>query len=325
MDVASEALMRRVPGAARAAIFSVFHLIARRATILSGAVMLALICSAHVGSPDVFFEGKAGPYPVRVIIRSPAVIPAQAEIIARVTGDGIRRVTATARAWGADDKNAPPPDNAVRVAGDTTLWTLQLWMMRQGPYAVVVHVDGAAGDGTVTVPYTAVAQRVLGMNRGEAIALSAAAIFLVAGMLTIIGAAAGEAMLTPGEAESEALRARTRRVRLIAAAIVVIILVGGRVWWAFEDRAYAAAVFRPSAARVTVRDDTSAVPGRPVRRGHVELHPRVIRFCDRAGPTASCCAATMGSADSRSRQAVALVSCEEKWPRRIRAFASHRR
>ncbi len=271
-------------GAARAALL---HGMARRAAILSGALGLTLLCSAHVGSPDAFFEGSAGPYPVRVIIRSPTVIPARAEIIVRVSGNGVRRVTATARAWGAGDANAPPPDDATRVPGDTTLWTLQLWMMRQGPYAVVVHVEGATGSGAATVPYTAVAQGVLKMNGVMAVALTAAAIFLVAGMLTIIGAAAGEATLPVGEAAGEAMRERARRVRWTAAAVIVLILAGGRVWWSVEDRVYAAAVFRPSAARVTVRDDTTSHGGRVARGGHggpggrgdlPESHTRIVRF-----------------------------------------------
>src|SRR5580698_5105531 len=94
--------------------------VTRRAAILSGAISLVMACAAHVGSPDAYFEGNAGAYPVRVIIRSPAVIPARAEIIVRVTGSGVRRVTATARAWGAGEGNAPPPDDATRVPGDTT-------------------------------------------------------------------------------------------------------------------------------------------------------------------------------------------------------------
>ena len=143
--------------------------------------------------PTHFSTARRARIPCAIIIRSPAVIPARAEIIVRVTGAGITRVTATARVWGADDQNAPPPDDAVRVAGDSTLWTLQLWMMRQGSYAVIVHVDGAAGGGTATVPFTAVAQGVLGMNRTMAFVLAVAGMFLVAGMLTIIGAAAGEA------------------------------------------------------------------------------------------------------------------------------------
>jgi hypothetical protein len=275
LDVPGEALMAPAGAAARSAMV---HGIARRTAILSGALALTLFCSAHVGSPDAFFEGTAGPYPVRVIIRSPTVIPARAEIIVRVTGNGVRRVTATARAWGAGDANAPPPDDATRVPGDTTLWTLQLWMMRQGPYAVVVHVEGAAGSGTATVPYTAVAQGVLKMSGVMAVALTAAAIFLVAGMLTIIGAGAGEATLPAGETTGDAMRERARRVRWTAAAVIVLILTGGRVWWAAEDRVYAAAVFRPSAARVTLRDDTGSRGGRAARPGRTESHPRVLRF-----------------------------------------------
>ncbi|HEY2849136.1 MAG TPA: hypothetical protein VGI97_04610 [Gemmatimonadaceae bacterium] len=251
---------------------------ARRACVISGALLVAVLCAAHVGSPDAYYEGKAGPYPVRVIIRSPQVIPAQAEIVVRVTGGGIQHVTATARAWGMGERNAPPPDDAVRVPGDSTLWTLQLWIMRQGAYAVVVHVQGAAGDGTVTVPYTAVAQGVLTMNGTMAVVLAAAGVFLVAGMLTIITAAAGEATLTPGVEPDDDVRRRARRVRWTAAVIITAILAGGRIWWVAENRAYAAMVFRPTAASVTVRSVAASTGGRPVRPGRAVPPTRILRF-----------------------------------------------
>lgn len=237
-----------------------------------------MVCAAHVGSPDAYFEGNAGPYPVRVIIRSPTVIPARAEIVIRVAGSGVQHVTATARAWGTGEANAPPPDDAARIAGDSTLWTLQLWIMRQGAYAVIVHVDGAAGPGTVTIPYTAVALGVLKMNAGMAVALIAVGIFLIAGLLTIIGAAAGEAIVAPGETPGEDVRKRARVIRWRGAAIIVAILVGARLWWMVEDRAYTAAIFRSAHAAVTVRDDTTARGGRVARPGRVEPHTRVIRF-----------------------------------------------
>ncbi len=259
---------------------------ARRITIVSGALSLIFFCAAHVGSPDAFFDGKAGAYPVRVIIRSPAVIPARAEIIIRVTGAGVRSVTATARPWNADSSNAPPPDEAARVAGDSTLWTLQLWMMRQGSYAVLVHVDGALGGGTAIVPYTAVAQGVLKMNTTMAIVLSIVGIFLVAGMLTIISAAAGEATMKPGEQLGSDVEARARRIRWRAAAIIAAMLVGGRIWWVVEDRAYAAQVFRPADATVTVLDDTSARGGRIAKPGRVEPHTRILRFAINPGVAA---------------------------------------
>src|SRR5438309_157906 len=47
-----------------------------------GAVVLA--ASAHIGSPNTYFEGAAGSYPVRVIVRSPGVVPGLAQITVRL-------------------------------------------------------------------------------------------------------------------------------------------------------------------------------------------------------------------------------------------------
>ena len=41
------------------------------------------ISFAHVGSLNVFYEGKAGIYPIRVIIRPPGVVPGLADITVR--------------------------------------------------------------------------------------------------------------------------------------------------------------------------------------------------------------------------------------------------
>ena len=43
-------------------------------------VALASICRAHVGSPDVFYEGAAGPYRLLVTIRPPQVVQGVAEL-----------------------------------------------------------------------------------------------------------------------------------------------------------------------------------------------------------------------------------------------------
>jgi hypothetical protein len=46
---------------------------------------LARPALAHVGSPDVYFDGDAGPYHVSVTVRVPVVIPGVAEIEVRAT------------------------------------------------------------------------------------------------------------------------------------------------------------------------------------------------------------------------------------------------
>ena len=64
--------------------------------------VLAIVSMAHVGSPDTFFSGQAGSYPVRVSVRLPGVIPGLAQITVRVAGgtpETITRVTAQAIQW----------------------------------------------------------------------------------------------------------------------------------------------------------------------------------------------------------------------------------
>ncbi|HVT40650.1 MAG TPA: hypothetical protein VHE78_16525 [Gemmatimonadaceae bacterium] len=222
----------------------------RRIAILSGAVSVVLVCSAHVGSPDTYFDGKAGPYPVRVIIQSPAVIPARAEIIVRTPAGGVRRVTATARVWNGGERGAPPPEVLSRVSGDSSLWSVSLWIMRQGSYAVIVGVEGDSGSGSAVVPLTAVAVTVLGMERPMALLLSAVGLFLAAGLVTIIGVT-DQATLAPGLETEPRARRRAWQMRGLAATGIVIAIVGMRFWWLSEDRAYSAALYRPVAAAFT--------------------------------------------------------------------------
>jgi hypothetical protein len=241
MDGAGQAVTRRWP---------------RRLARAGGCAAIALLCTAHVGSPDTFFEGRAGPYPVRVIIRAPQVIPARAEVIVRVSGGGIRRVTAAPYIWNGGERGAPPADDLVRVAGDSTLWSVQLWIMAQGSYSVRVRVEGEGGTGTALVPFTAVATAVLGMDRMMAAGLAGLGAFLAVGLLTIVGAAVREATLEPGLEPDGARVRRSWQVRGAAAVVVALLLLGGRAWWNAEYRAYAEGVFQNVRGTVTLREES---------------------------------------------------------------------
>ncbi len=219
---------------------------------VAAALTLWLICSAHVGSPDTFFEGNAGPYPVRVIIRAPQVIPARAEVIVRIPRGGITRVTAAPYIWNGGEQGAPPPDELTRVPGDSTLWSTQLWIMAQGSYSVRVRVEGSLGKGTAVVPYTAVATAVLGMQTPMRILLAALGLFLAAGLVTLIGAGAREGTLEPGLSPDARRRRGSMIARGFATAFVVAILLGGWAWWGSEQRAYAEGVFRNVKGTVSI-------------------------------------------------------------------------
>src|SRR5688500_17255806 len=108
----------------------------------------AIASMAHVGSPDTFFTGEAGPYPLHVSVRLPGVIPGLAQIAVRIPGvppDPATRVTVQAIQWNVGPDGAPPPDIAERVPGDTELFAADLWFMAPTSYRVHVVVDGQIG------------------------------------------------------------------------------------------------------------------------------------------------------------------------------------
>ena len=51
--------------------------------VLTGLLLSPSMAVAHVGSPDIYAEGNAGPYKLFVTIRPPVVIPGVAEIEVR--------------------------------------------------------------------------------------------------------------------------------------------------------------------------------------------------------------------------------------------------
>src|SRR4051812_32208280 len=68
----------------------------------AAALALAAMSMAHVGSPDTFFGGKAGPYDVRISVRLPGVIPGRAQVTVRIEGvasNGAHAVTVRAGQW----------------------------------------------------------------------------------------------------------------------------------------------------------------------------------------------------------------------------------
>ena len=102
-----------------------------RAVLIVG---LFAVTTAHVGSPNVVFDGSAGPYGVRVIVRPPMVVPGLAEVIVRVNSDDVMRVGIRPVFWRAGVKGSPSPDDIARVAGQTRLYSGHLWLMSRGAW-----------------------------------------------------------------------------------------------------------------------------------------------------------------------------------------------
>lgn len=220
------------------------------------ALLRAVPALAHVGSPDTFFAGAAGPYAVRVTVRPPGVVPGLAEIFVRVEGteEAARSVTVRPMRTETGPKGAPPADAAKPVRGEPGLYAGSLWLMTEGSYAIEVSVAGARGSGRVVVPVSSIATRRLPMGPGLVAALAALALLLVAGALAIVFAAASESTLPPGEAPSRARRRRAWIATGAAAIGIAALLWGERVWSASVAARAAGRLFRPYSAAAAAEE-----------------------------------------------------------------------
>ncbi len=216
-------------------------------------VLAAVPVQAHVGSPNVFFDGAAGPYPVRVIVRPPAVIPGLAEVTVRLRdGRRVDGITVQPVQYKAGFKGAPPPDAAVQVPGAPDTWSAELWLMRGSSYTVRVAVQGPAGPGEALVPVTAVPMKVLGMDKGLGTVLVFLGLFLFVGAVSIVGAAVRESVLPPGEEADDQRRTRARVLSIAAAALFALAVWGARNWWTSVDGEARQGIFKPFRVKASV-------------------------------------------------------------------------
>jgi hypothetical protein len=220
-------------------------------------VAAAIPARAHVGSPDVFYEGKAGPYPLFVSIRVPQVIPGVAEIQIRSEAGDARVIRVVPMRLAGPGSNLPPtPDLALQSKDDPQFFTASIWLMETGALQVRVLVDGAQGQGEVSVPVPSSAQRTLPMERSLAGLLLALMLLLAAGVVFIVGAIVREGNLEGGEVPSEARNRRARRAMLGTAVLVVVLLFLGKAWWGSDALDFQRRVdfFKPPVAALKLID-----------------------------------------------------------------------
>src|ERR1051326_418640 len=221
-------------------------------------IFLVLLSStaakAHVGSPDVFFEGAAGPYRLFVTVRLPVVIPGVAEIEIRSESSDLREVHIVPLRLTGPGSNLPPtPDVARRSQADPQFFTGSLGLMEGGSLQVRILADGARGKGTVSVPVPSVAQRVLSMQKPLGALLFGVMLLLAAGAVSIAFAAGRDSGLSAGQRPTPADSRRGRLAGAVAAGIVLcMVYLGGR-WWRSEASFYEDNVYKPPRVNASVQ------------------------------------------------------------------------
>jgi hypothetical protein len=208
---------------------------------------------AHVGSPDVYAEGSAGPYKLLVVVRPPLVIPGVADIEVRSSTPGVDNITvAPIPLIGEASKHPPVPDTMTKPSRDAQFFAGHLWIMQTGSWQVRFVVNGGQGRGVLSIPVAATSTGTRQMQGGLGILLAGLGVLLVLGMVGIVGAAAREAQTPPGEVVPATNRTRAYIAMAIAFSLLVLGVVFGRKWWNAEAADYSANIYKPLEMHATL-------------------------------------------------------------------------
>ena len=218
----------------------------RLPALILAAVACSSIAQAHIGSPDIYLDGKAGLYQLFVTIRPPVVIPGVAEIEVRASTGGVAAIHAVPLPMsGPGAKFAPVPDSLTRSREDAQLFTGSLWMMAPGSWQVRIAVDGSQGQGALSVPVPSAALATKRMQFGLGAILCVLGVFLVGGVVAMAGASVRESRLDPGVAPSPH-QVKAGRIAMGVAFLLVAGAIGiGNSWWDSKARSYAQEVYKP--------------------------------------------------------------------------------
>lgn len=215
-------------------------------SICAAILLSASAAYGHVGSPDVYAEGQAGPYKLSVVVRSPFVIPGVAEVDVRAETAGIDRITITPVPMvGEASKHPPVPDTMQRPSGDTQFFTGQLWIMTPGSWQIRFAVSGSKGPGVLSIPLPATAMATRKMSLALGVLLAVLGVFLVLGMVGIVGAATREAKLLPGSSVQPVNRRRGYIAMTGAFVLLLAVILLGNRWWKADAASFSNNIYKP--------------------------------------------------------------------------------
>jgi len=193
------------------------------------------IAFAHVGSPDVYYQGDAGPYRLLVTVRPPAMVPGVAEVDVHTTSASVSKMNIVpVYLTGMESGSPPSPDSMERVSADPETFTGKVWLMASGSWEIRIEVEGTEGKAQLAVPVPSFARRTLPMQKTLGVLLFGLMLFLSLGIISIAGAAVREGVLDPGVPASARQVRYGRIAMVIAAGVVLGSLALGNWWWNAE-------------------------------------------------------------------------------------------
>lgn len=194
-----------------------------------------LAAEAHIGSPDVFFDGKAGAHSVFASVRPPKALPGSALVSVKLRDAGVQSVSLVPILWQAGSQSSPEPVQAHPVVGETNLWEGEVWLLRPGSYTIRIAVESPKGKGEANVPVNALGIANQPMKNSLRLGLLALGLLLFFIAIALVHAITRDgfvpADLDPGPMQMR----RARFVTIIAFLLLTAGLAAGAIRWRKMD------------------------------------------------------------------------------------------
>lgn len=216
-------------------------------------MMVIHVVQAHVGSPGVVYEGKAGPYHILVNVNPPDVIPGTAQVSVYVQEGGVNKVQVQPIYWYAGDEGSPSPDEATPVDGMPGQYEGLIWLMWSGTASLSVTVEGDLGSGTTLIPVMAASTAQREMEPQLGWLLVGLGLVLVILMITTIGASVSDGLQKPGENATIHIKRKRWIGMAVTAVLLALVLYGGSAWWNSWAKDYQQYMYKPFQANSTIR------------------------------------------------------------------------
>lgn len=211
----------------------------------AGAVLFIALAagpaSAHVGSPHIYLEDRAGPYPVTIGCEMPQAVPGEATVqvllddrnAAEAVEVFVREIPP------AGDSRAPEWTRAKGSSADDRFFSAPLPLMVYGLWHAEVRVTGSRGEGVVRFPIAAKVPVPYAMGRVLAGSLVLLTLILVASLASILVGLGRDADRGAGDVVSPQAARRGIRWAIVGAG-TFLFFVGMIVYlWAMFHEARA--------------------------------------------------------------------------------------
>jgi|GEM_PF-5754256 len=211
-------------------------------------VILIILCSigfSHVGNPSIIYEGNAGEYPIRVVIRPPGVVPGLALIYVQSLDGKISTVKTQPMKWDAGVDGSPPQDIAKQMFNQPDKFNSELWLMDFGSYSINIEVEGDNSIANIVVPVMSIATKRSEMNLIMKSILIFLMLLLLFGFVTIIGVSVEESTLSPGKTPDKNKKREANLAMIITFFICISIIIIGKKWWEGIADLYYSNLFKP--------------------------------------------------------------------------------